>query len=80
MNIRLDKIFFSVGSVVTVVALTVFWLLMLGIAIVIPIGWVMNLFDVAAIVGQVEDLTAVDALHIAGVLIVPIGAVMGIFF
>lgn len=51
----------------------------IGLLIAIPVGWVMNIFDVIATDFQ-APLTAETILHVVGILVVPLGAVMGIFF
>lgn len=50
-----------------------------GLMLAIPIGWVMNILDIIAIDFN-APLTAESILHLIGVFIVPLGAVMGIFF
>lgn len=54
-----------------------FGLVWLAIVASMVIGWIMNIFDV---IGVTSPLNAEDALHIIGIFIVPLGAIMGIFF
>lgn len=54
-----------------------FGLIWLVVVIGVIVGWIMNIFDV---IGVSTPLNAEDALHIVGIFIVPLGAIMGIFF
>lgn len=54
-----------------------FGLVWLVIVVSMIVGWIMNIFDVF---GVSTPLNAEDALHIVGIFIVPLGAIMGIFF
>lgn len=54
-----------------------FGLIWLVVVVGVIIGWIMNIFDV---IGVSTPLNAEDALHIVGIFIVPLGAIMGIFF
>lgn len=56
------------------IVMIVIWLLFAGSII---IGWIMNIFDV---IGITTPLNAEDALHIVGIFIAPLGAIMGFFF
>ena len=51
----------------------------IAVLILLPVGWIMNIFDVIATDFQ-APLTAETILHVVGIVVVPLGAVMGIFF
>lgn len=68
MNL-LDKL--GLGAIGALAALP----LILGVVVVI--GWIMNIFDVLAIT---RPLNVEDALHLIGIVLAPLGAIMGIFF
>lgn len=55
--------------------LSLVWLIVVA---AIVIGWIMNIFDLVGM--KFDEITIEIALRIVGIVVVPLGAIMGLFF